>query len=144
VQPGGSLYGLQHSNPVNPTLTYGSENPNNEASAFTFGSPKRSDGRQAGRRRERVWRRAGAGGLGVSGDTSCTDHMIAWRVRHSLGLDHLSGDLWQVIVRVGEHVSDLHRLALKQNSSDDALASRGERDSPKVLIVFSTLAKARR
>ena len=31
------------------------------------------------------------GGLGVSGDTSCTDHMIAWRTRHALGLDHLLG-----------------------------------------------------
>jgi len=29
------------------------------------------------------------GGLGVSGDTSCADHMIAWRVRNILGLDHL-------------------------------------------------------
>jgi len=28
------------------------------------------------------------GGVGVSGDTSCTDHMVAWRVRSSLGLDH--------------------------------------------------------
>jgi hypothetical protein len=31
------------------------------------------------------------GGLGVSGDTSCADHMIAWRVRNNLGLDHLKG-----------------------------------------------------
>src|SRR4029453_10402748 len=31
------------------------------------------------------------GGLGVSGDTSCADHMIAWRTRHALGLDHLLG-----------------------------------------------------
>ena len=27
------------------------------------------------------------GGLGVSGDTSCTDHVIAWKVRNKLGLD---------------------------------------------------------
>ena len=27
------------------------------------------------------------GGLGVSGDTSCTDHVIAWKTRHDLGLD---------------------------------------------------------
>ena len=27
------------------------------------------------------------GGLGVSGDTSCADHNIAWRVRQALGLD---------------------------------------------------------
>jgi hypothetical protein len=31
------------------------------------------------------------GGLGVSGDTSCADHDIAWRVRNYLVLDHLSG-----------------------------------------------------
>ena len=29
------------------------------------------------------------GGLGVSGDTSCQDHLIAWNLRHDLGLDHL-------------------------------------------------------
>jgi hypothetical protein len=27
------------------------------------------------------------GGLGLSGDTSCTDHVIAWKVRHELHLD---------------------------------------------------------
>lgn len=29
------------------------------------------------------------GALGVSGDTSCADHNIAWRVRHGLGLDYV-------------------------------------------------------
>jgi hypothetical protein len=27
------------------------------------------------------------GGLGVSGGTSCSDHVIAWKVRHQLKLD---------------------------------------------------------
>ena len=27
------------------------------------------------------------GALGVSGDTSCADHVVAWKVRHGLGLD---------------------------------------------------------
>ena len=27
------------------------------------------------------------GGLGLSGDTSCTDHIIAWKIRHDLQLD---------------------------------------------------------
>jgi hypothetical protein len=31
------------------------------------------------------------GGLGVSGDTSCTDHIIAWKLRHSLNLDNIPG-----------------------------------------------------
>jgi hypothetical protein len=30
-----------------------------------------------------------AGGLGVSGDSACADHNVAWRVRHLLGLDHV-------------------------------------------------------
>ena len=29
------------------------------------------------------------GGLGVSGDTSCTDHIIAWKIRHRLNLDNV-------------------------------------------------------
>src|SRR5205823_3811812 len=29
------------------------------------------------------------GGLGVSGDASCADHNIAWKMRHNLGLDHV-------------------------------------------------------
>lgn len=29
------------------------------------------------------------GALGVSGDTSCADHNVAWRIRHFVGLDHV-------------------------------------------------------
>jgi hypothetical protein len=31
------------------------------------------------------------GGLGVSGDTSCADHSIAWLIRKNANLDHLAG-----------------------------------------------------
>ena len=31
------------------------------------------------------------GALGVSGDSSCADHNIAWRTRKNLGLDHVPG-----------------------------------------------------
>src|SRR5207247_1105057 len=31
------------------------------------------------------------GGLGVSGDTSCTDHIIAWKVRDLLNMDNVPG-----------------------------------------------------
>ncbi len=30
------------------------------------------------------------GGVGVSGDTSCADHNIGWRVRHLLSFDHMA------------------------------------------------------
>lgn len=99
VQPGGSLYGLQHSNPVNPITAYGSENPFNEAPAFAFGSPNdpmvgtRVGGVNVFGGGLALYITGGnkVGGLGVSGDTSCTDHMVAWRVRHILQVDHLSG-----------------------------------------------------
>lgn len=29
------------------------------------------------------------GGIGISGDTSCTDHIIAWKRRHKLHLDNV-------------------------------------------------------
>jgi hypothetical protein len=31
------------------------------------------------------------GAIGVSGDTSCTDHIVAWRVRDALNLDNIPG-----------------------------------------------------
>jgi len=31
------------------------------------------------------------GGLGVSGDSSCADHNIAWKVRYYMGLDNVPG-----------------------------------------------------
>ena len=31
------------------------------------------------------------GGLGLSGDTPCADHMVAWLTRKNLNLDHLAG-----------------------------------------------------
>lgn len=92
VQPGGSLFGLQHSNPVDTQLAY-------RGSFSDFGTVKDPmvGGRVGG---VNVFGgglplyAAGAklvGAVGVSGDTSCADHRIAWRVRNNLGLDHLKG-----------------------------------------------------
>ena len=33
------------------------------------------------------------GGIGVSGDTSCRDHMVAWELRHNLNLDYVPAGL---------------------------------------------------
>jgi uncharacterized protein GlcG (DUF336 family) len=92
VQPGGSLYGLQHSNPVDPDFAYGGAS----AQAGTATDPmvgKRVGGVNVFGGGLALYGsgRTIVGGLGVSGDTSCADHQIAWRVRNELRLDSLSG-----------------------------------------------------
>ena len=90
VQPGGSLYGLQHSNPVNTDTAYnGSSNMigtshdpmirSKIGGVNVFGgglSLYNSDGNLIG-------------AVGVSGDSSCADHNIAWKLRHRLKLDYV-------------------------------------------------------
>ncbi len=90
VQPGGSLFGLQHSNPVDTDVAY------------------RGPSKRYGQRRDpMLGRKIGGvnvfggglalynaegklvGAIGVSGDSSCADHNIAWRTRHFLGLDYV-------------------------------------------------------
>jgi uncharacterized protein GlcG (DUF336 family) len=91
VNPGGSLYGLQHSNPVDPSVAYGG-NPAHYGSANDPMVGERVGGVNVFGGGLALYA-AGAvvvGGVGVSGDTSCADHSIAWRVRHNLGLDHLA------------------------------------------------------
>jgi uncharacterized protein GlcG (DUF336 family) len=90
VQPGGSLFGLQHSNPVSTDVAYGG-NPekygtkNDPMVGDRIGGVNVFGGGLGLYASGHVL----VGGVGVSGDTSCADHHIAWRVRHLLGLDHL-------------------------------------------------------
>ena len=92
VQPGGSLFGLQLSNPVDTSVAYHGPYANYGTAKDpmiggrigginVFGGGLGLYG--AGKRM--------VGGIGVSGDTSCADHNIAWRLRAHLGLDHLMG-----------------------------------------------------
>lgn len=92
VQPGGSLFGLQHSNPVDTNVAYA-------GSADRFGSladpmvGKRIGGVNVFGGGLALYDAKGmiVGAVGVSGDTSCADHNIAWRLRHTLGLDYVPG-----------------------------------------------------
>ncbi len=92
VQPGGSLYGLQASNPVDPEVAYRGPStnygtPNDPMVGQKIGGVNVFGGGLALYNSEKKL----VGGLGASGDTSCADHNIAWRVRHSLNLDFLAG-----------------------------------------------------
>jgi uncharacterized protein GlcG (DUF336 family) len=96
VQPGGSLYGLQHSNPVDPSVAYGEQpqnygQPNDPLVGRFIGGVNVFGGGLALYKRDANGTPKVVGGLGLSGDTSCADHFIAWRVRHHLGLDQLAG-----------------------------------------------------
>jgi uncharacterized protein GlcG (DUF336 family) len=92
VQPGGSLFGLQESNPVSDENAYKGPSENfgrandplvgekvGGINVFGGGLGLYAEGKKI------------IGGVGLSGDTSCADHMIAWRVRANLELDHLMG-----------------------------------------------------
>jgi uncharacterized protein GlcG (DUF336 family) len=92
VQPGGSLFGLQESNPVatdaayqGPSSKYGTATDPmvgqkiGGVNVFGGGLALYDSNNQI------------VGAVGVSGDTSCSDHNIAWRARHNLNLDHLLG-----------------------------------------------------
>ncbi|HET6379096.1 MAG TPA: hypothetical protein VFG05_12445 [Methylocella sp.] len=102
VQPGGSLYGLQHSNPVAPAGAYG-----DTIAGGAYQGPAVPPAAVYGTQNDPMVRQiigginvfggglalyaatGKVGGVGVSGDTSCTDHMVAWRIRHILNLDLL-------------------------------------------------------
>jgi uncharacterized protein GlcG (DUF336 family) len=89
AQPGGSLFGLLDTNPAEPSL-------------ISAGDPKTYGGQSDpldGKHLGGVVVFGGGlalydangivGALGVSGDTSCADHNIAWRVRKALALDRV-------------------------------------------------------
>jgi uncharacterized protein GlcG (DUF336 family) len=88
VQPGGSLYGLQHSNPVSTDVAYRGPSSNFGQSndpmvGYRIGGVNVFGGGLAlyNAKKQLV------GAVGVSGDTSCADHNIAWRTRNLLRLD---------------------------------------------------------
>lgn len=92
TQPGGSLFGLQESNPVNTAAAYGGD-----AAWFGTGNDpmvgQRIGGVNVFGGGLALYAPGGVlvGGLGVSGDSSVADHVIAWKLRKQLGLDHVPG-----------------------------------------------------
>jgi uncharacterized protein GlcG (DUF336 family) len=90
VQPGGSLYGLQFSNPVDPTVAYAG----NSANFGKVNDPmvgKRIGGMNVFGGGLALYTKQGklVGAIGVSGDTACADHNVAWKTRQALGLDNV-------------------------------------------------------
>ena len=90
TQPGGTLFGLQEANPTNDEVAYGGD-------AADYGTRKdymvgkRIGGTNVFGGGLPLYDAEGTlvGGLGVSGDASCADHNIAWKMRYNLQLDHV-------------------------------------------------------
>ncbi|MDX1915657.1 MAG: heme-binding protein [Methylophilus sp.] len=94
---GGSLYGLQFSNPVDTDAAYSG----NQALVGSANDPmvgKRIGGVNVFGGGLALYNSAGTiiGAIGLSGDTSCADHNQAWLTRKNLNLDYVpagvSGD----------------------------------------------------
>ncbi|MHB8475310.1 MAG: GlcG/HbpS family heme-binding protein [Steroidobacteraceae bacterium] len=81
TQPGGSLYGLNNSNPFNALF-----DQQKSGIGFVPGGIITFGGGVALYEGGQV-----IGGLGVSGDSSCADHAIAYRMRKAAGLDGIPG-----------------------------------------------------
>lgn len=93
TQPGGSLYGLQLSNPVDPNLAYAGASANFGNGINDPAVGKRIGGINVFGGGLALYSGSGVkiGAIGVSGDTSCTDHAVAWKLRYLMALDNVPG-----------------------------------------------------
>lgn len=93
VQPNGSLFGLQFSNPVDPAVAYDGANASAYGTATDTMVGEVVGGVNVFGGGLALYDESGnlLGAIGVSGDTSCADHNVAWRTRDALGLDHVPG-----------------------------------------------------
>jgi uncharacterized protein GlcG (DUF336 family) len=141
TQPGGSLFGLQESNPVDTKAAY-------EGPATSFG----------GKRDPMVGKAIGGvnvfggglalydekgeilGGIGVSGDTSCADHNIAWRARHALKLDYVPNGV--APGKTDQIIYDIMRKGQSTSGFGHALCGGQEPNLVKTLPAVQKVAKA--
>ncbi len=92
VQPDGSLFGLQASNPVDTDVAYGGESLD-YGTSHDFMVGKKIGGVNVFGGGLPLYDNNGIllGAIGVSGDSSCADHIISWKLRDALRLDYIPG-----------------------------------------------------
>ncbi|MGR9052565.1 MAG: GlcG/HbpS family heme-binding protein [Gammaproteobacteria bacterium] len=87
-QDGGSLYGLQFSNPVDTSVAYAGNAGDYGTASDAMVGQKIGGVNVFGGGLALYDQNLGiVGALGVSGDSSCADHNIAWRIRHAANMD---------------------------------------------------------
>jgi uncharacterized protein GlcG (DUF336 family) len=112
TQPGGTLFGLQESNPVSTKVAYGGDPTDNGQSndpmvGGRIGGINVFGGGLALYNAQKQL----IGGLGVSGDSSCADHNIAWRTRSTLKLDYVPAGVGPDPARPDNIVYDITSLS---------------------------------
>lgn len=84
TQPGGSLFGLQFSNPVDPRVAFRGDSTKYGTSADPMIGLKPGGVNVFGGGLALYSATGKLGAVGVSGDTSCADHNVAWKLRKQL------------------------------------------------------------
>lgn len=124
VQPGGRFFGLQFSNPVDASVAYlGNE--------FSFGlindpmNGKRIGGINVSGGGLALYNTQGVrvGAVGVSGDTPCRDHMVAWETRHILALDFVTNGVSGDAARPDNIIFDIDNAFGHPNCGDENQAA---------------------
>ncbi|MCX7100677.1 MAG: heme-binding protein [Methylobacter sp.] len=134
VQPGGTLFGLQESNPVDtaaayngPSSNYGQANDplvtHKIGGVNVFGG-----GLALYDASKKV-----IGAIGVSGDSSCADHNIAWRTRAALALDHVPGGVSGDNLRPDNIVYDIKK-------TEEVVVSKSGWGHPSCSVAAKTIA----
>jgi len=92
AQPGRENFGFEDANPVDPWVAYRGD-PDYYGSAYDPAQGGKIGGFSGTGGGLCLYDSAGnvLGGLGVAGDTSCADHVIAWHLRHALLMDYVVG-----------------------------------------------------
>jgi hypothetical protein len=68
------------------------------------------------------------GAIGVSGDTSCTDHIIAWKVRHALNLDSVPAGVAPGAVNGTDNI--IHDIAVTPQGLEKSTSGWGHPTCP--------------
>jgi len=137
VQPGGSLYGLQHSNPVDPRAAYRGNSANNGANNDGMNGLKVGGVNVFGGGLALYDAGTGelVGAVGVSGDTSCADHNVAMRVRDNLGFDWGPGGIdGDGTDNINYQASSIHTLAGLELAFNHPLCGFDEEDANEEIM----------
>jgi uncharacterized protein GlcG (DUF336 family) len=123
TQPGGTLYGLESSNPINTDAAYGG-NSDQYGTTDDYMVGKRIGGVNTFGGGLALYDSVGnfIGGVGVSGDASCADHNIAWKVRSLLHLDYVPAGV-DPVVTVPGHTDD--NIVYDLNANDVSASGWG-------------------